>query len=131
MFVCNIERNASCSDSDLLPVDAKYSSGKYILYEVYRNYKRISLMDSVGHASCTCHNKLFLLSFSFMNKFFLYKTREFVRYYTVGEQKHFCHLERSYLLLLCGIGYNVVKWSLCEFKRDLLYFFNICNNIIL
>ena len=30
--------------------------------------------------------------------------------YTVGEQKHFCHLERSYLLLLCGIGYNVVKW---------------------
>ena len=38
-------------------------------------------------------------------------------------KKNFCHLERSYLLLLCGIGYNVVKWSHCEFKRDLLYFF--------
>ena len=24
-----------------------------------------------------------------------------------------------YLLLLCGIGYNVVKWSHCEFNRDL------------
>ena len=52
-----------------------------------------------------------------------------VRDYTVGEQKRLTHLERSYLLLLCVIGYNVVKWSRCELKRDLLYFFNICNNI--
>ena len=42
----------------------------------------------------------------------------------------FRHLERSYLLLLCVIGYNVVKWPHCELKRDLLYFLNICNNII-
>ena len=35
-------------------------------------------------------------------------------------KKDFCHLERSYLLLLCGIGYNVVQWSRCELKRDLL-----------
>ena len=47
------------------------------------------------------------------------------RCYTVDEQKDFCHLERSYLLLLCVIGYNVVKWSRCEPKRDLLYF---CRN---
>ena len=47
-----------------------------------------------------------------------------------ASKKDFCHLERSYLLLLCVIGYNVVKWSRCESKRDLLYFFNICNNII-
>ena len=47
-----------------------------------------------------------------------------------ASKKDSCHLERSYLLLLCGIGYNVVKWSRCELKRDLLYFFNICNNII-
>ena len=45
-------------------------------------------------------------------------------------KKDFCHLERSYLLLLCDIGYNVVKWSSCELKRDLLYFLNICNDII-
>ena len=32
----------------------------------------------------------------------------------------FCHLERSYLLLSCVIGYNVVQWSRCELKRDLL-----------
>ena len=44
--------------------------------------------------------------------------------------KHFRHLERSYLLLLYGIGYNVIKWSHCELKRDLLYFLNICNDII-
>ena len=37
-----------------------------------------------------------------------------------ASKTHFCHLERSYLLLLCGIDYNVVKWSHCEFKRDLL-----------
>ena len=24
-------------------------------------------------------------------------------------KKHFGHVERSYLLLLCGIGYNVIK----------------------
>ena len=47
-----------------------------------------------------------------------------------ARKKHFRHLERSYLLLLCGIGYDVVKLSHCELKRDLLYFFNICNNII-
>ena len=47
-----------------------------------------------------------------------------------ASKQNFCHLERSYLLLLCGIGYNVVQWSRCEIKRDLLYFFNICNNII-
>ena len=45
-----------------------------------------------------------------------------------ASKKHFCHLERSYLLILYGIAYNVVKWSHCEFKRDHLYFFNICNN---
>ena len=44
--------------------------------------------------------------------------------------KHFRHLERSYLLLLYGIGYNVIKWSHCELKRDLLCFLNICNYII-
>ena len=43
--------------------------------------------------------------------------------YTVGEQKDFCHLERSYLLLLCGIGYNVVQWSRCELKRNLVTMF--------
>ena len=37
-----------------------------------------------------------------------------------ASKKDFCHLERSYLLLLCGIGYNVVQWSHCELKRDLL-----------
>ena len=42
--------------------------------------------------------------------------------------KHFRHLERSYLLLLYGIGYNVIKWSHCELMRDLLCF---CNDIIL
>ena len=45
--------------------------------------------------------------------------------------KHFRYLERSYLLLLCGIAYNVIKWSHCELKRDMLYLLNICNNIIL
>ena len=44
--------------------------------------------------------------------------------------KHFRHLERSYLLLLCGIGYYVIKWSHCELKRDLLCFLKICNDII-
>ena len=44
--------------------------------------------------------------------------------------KHFCHLERPYLLLLCSIGYNVIKWSHCELKRDLLCFLNICHDII-
>ena len=47
-----------------------------------------------------------------------------------GPEKHLCHQDRSYLLLLCSIGYNVIKWSNCDVKRDLLYFFNICNNII-
>ena len=55
----------------------------------------------------------------------------FIYYYTVGEQKHFRHLERSYLQLLCGIGYYVIKWSHCELNRDLLNSLNICNNIIL
>ena len=41
-----------------------------------------------------------------------------------------CHLERSHLFLLCGIVYNVIQWSHCELKRDLLYFLDICKNII-
>ena len=28
-----------------------------------------------------------------------------------ARKKHFRHLERSYLLLVCGIGYDVVKLS--------------------
>ena len=45
--------------------------------------------------------------------------------------KHFRHLARSHLLLLHVIIYKVMRWSHCELKRDLLYFLNICNNIIL
>ena len=45
--------------------------------------------------------------------------------------KDYCHLERLYLLLLCGIINKIIRSSLCEFKRDLLYFLDICNNIIL
>ena len=37
-----------------------------------------------------------------------------------ASKKDFCHLERSYLMLLCDIGYNVVQWLRCELKRDLL-----------
>ena len=37
-----------------------------------------------------------------------------------ASKKDFCRLEKSYLLLLCGIGYNVVQWSRCELKSDLL-----------
>ena len=47
-----------------------------------------------------------------------------------ASKKHFRHLERSYLVLLCSIDYNVIKWSHCELKRDLLYFLNICNGNI-
>ena len=28
--------------------------------------------------------------------------------------KQFSHLERPYLLLLCGFGYNVIRWPHCE-----------------
>ena len=47
--------------------------------------------------------------------------------------KHFRHLARSHLLLLHvhAIIYKVIRWSHCEFKRGLLYFLNICNNVIL
>ena len=51
MFVCikrsNIEGIAARSASELLSVDAKYSSGKLFhkMYN-YRNYKRISLMNN-------------------------------------------------------------------------------------
>ena len=34
-------------------------------------------------------------------------------------------------LLLCGIVYEVIRWSHCELKPDLLYFLDIYNNIIL
>ena len=40
----------------------------------------------------------------------------------LGGQNYFRHRERSHLLLSCGIVYNVTRWSLCELKRDLLYF---------
>ena len=51
--------------------------------------------------------------------------------YTVGEHETFLSSRKILsILLLCGIGYNVIKWSHCELKRDLLYFLNICNNII-
>ena len=46
-----------------------------------------------------------------------------IRYHFIilwASKNDFCHLERSYLLLLCGISYNVVHWSHCELKRDLL-----------
>ena len=36
--------------------------------------------------------------------------------------QHFRHLERPYLLVVCGIVYNVIRWTLCGLKRDLLYF---------
>ena len=39
------------------------------------------------------------------------------------------HLERSHLLLY-GIVYKVIRWRLYELKRDLLYFLDVCNNII-
>ena len=45
-------------------------------------------------------------------------------------QKHFRHLERSHLSSMCVTVYNVIRWTLCELKRDLLYFLNICNDII-
>ena len=48
-----------------------------------------------------------------------------------ASSKDFRQQERSYLLFLCGIGYNVIIWSQCELKRDLLYFLNIFNDIIL
>ena len=48
-----------------------------------------------------------------------------------ADVKHFRPLERSHLLLLCGIGYNVLLWSLYEFKSDLLHCLHICSNIIL
>ena len=41
--------------------------------------------------------------------------------------KHFRHLERSHLLLLCVIVCKVIRWTLCELKRDL----DICNDFIL
>ena len=44
--------------------------------------------------------------------------------------KHFRHQERSHLLIVCSIVYKVIRWSLCELKRDLLYFLDICNDII-
>ena len=50
------------------------------------------------HASCQCQQDVTLWAYKI----------------------HVCHLERSYLLLLCGIGYTVVKWSYCELKRDIL-----------
>ena len=39
--------------------------------------------------------------------------------YSVGGQKHYLHLERSHLSSSFGIVYNVIRWSLCERKRDL------------
>ena len=40
------------------------------------------------------------------------------------------NLERPYLLLLCGIVCKVIRWTLCEQKCDLLYFLDICSNIM-
>ena len=34
--------------------------------------------------------------------------------------KHVRHLERPHLLLLCVIGYKVIRWTLRELNRDLL-----------
>ena len=34
-----------------------------------------------------------------------------------ASKKHFCHLERSYLLLSCGIGYNVLPLTNDTTKR--------------
>ena len=31
---------------------------------------------------------------------------------------------------LCDSVYNVIRWSLCEVKRDLLYLLYICSDII-
>ena len=57
---------------------------------------------------------------------------EFDAMHTLWEcNKLFRHPERSYLLLLCGNGYNVVKWPHCKLKRDLLHFLNICNYMYL
>ena len=47
-----------------------------------------------------------------------------------GGHKHFGHLERSHLLSSCGIVYKVIRWTLCEFKRDLLHFLDIYSDII-
>ena len=46
-----------------------------------------------------------------------------------ADVKHFRHLEGSHFLLLSGIGYNVLRWSLCEFKSDLLHCLQIYSNI--
>ena len=52
MFIClkssNIEGNLGRSASYLISVDEKYCFDKFILLEVYRNYKIIS---SYGHLS--------------------------------------------------------------------------------
>ena len=38
-------------------------------------------------------------------------------------KKNFRHLEKSHLLLLCSIVYNIIRCSLCDLRRDLLYFY--------
>ena len=40
--------------------------------------------------------------------------------------KHYRHLENLNLSSLCSIVYNVIRWSLCEVKRDLLYLLYVC-----
>ena len=47
-----------------------------------------------------------------------------------GAQKHFCHLERSHLLLLCSIVNKVIRWPHCLLKRDLLNILDICYDIV-
>ena len=80
--------------------------------------------------NCIVFSKLKLTA-SLLDQFqylhlYVYKLCQLVTYvfavapiYCGRAKKDFCHLERSYLLLLCVIGYNVVKWSPCELKRDL------------
>ena len=64
--------------------------------------------------------------FSFFNCF--RSIYHYVVYVRAVKHKHFRHLERSPLLLLYGIVYMVIRWTICELKRDLLYFLDICNN---
>ena len=45
-------------------------------------------------------------------------------------QKQYRRLERSHLSTLYGSTYNVILWSFCELKRDLLYLLYISNALM-
>ena len=49
---------------------------------------------------------------------------------SVGGHEHGRHLETTYLSSLCDIVSKVIRCSLCELNRDLLYFLYLLYNPI-